>query len=180
MFENQYTVDVKRYIRWYCPPASQRKGFKLWMILLAASSAATALGFILRAGDKFTSIGLLMMFIGFYRGVLFDTMYARRQFYALCRSIDKGVEQQWTRYNIANRDGIESYTDDELCLSMRWEEVDCIREDENHLDIYAAEQLVRFEKDSFTKGTAEEMTKWLRLNHPAIPLESGVPIYLAQ
>ena len=41
MFENYYTVDVKRYIGWYAPPAAKRRGFKLWMGILALSAVMT-------------------------------------------------------------------------------------------------------------------------------------------
>lgn len=142
-------------------------------------AAATLLGYMLDAGDKVLSICWLMLFISCYRGLFFDTMYAQRQFYSLCRSINKGVEQQWTRHNLATAEGIESYTDDELCLFLRWEEVDAVREDANHLDIYAAEQLVRFEKDSFVTGTAEELVQWLGEKLPHIAIERGKPLYLS-
>lgn len=178
MFENKYTVDVKRYVKWYAPPVAQRKGFRLWAVLFVLSAAATLLGYIFNAGDKALSICWLMLFISCYRGLFFDTMYAQRQFYSLCRSINKGVEQQWTRHNLATAEGIESYTDDELCLFLRWEEVDAVREDANHLDIYAAEQLVRFEKDSFVTGTAEELVQWLGEKLPHIAIERGKPLYL--
>ena len=178
MFENYYTVDVKRYIGWYAPPVTKRRGFKLWMGILALSAVMTLMGYILNAGGKIISIGWMLMFIGCYRGLFFDQVYARRQFYAICRSMDKGGEQLWTRRNIAHADGVESYTDDAICLSIRWNEVDRIREDEHHVDIHSGENIVRFEKDSFIEGTADEFSLWLEEKLPNISIERGIPQYL--
>lgn len=101
-----------------------------------------------------------------------------RQFYAICRSMDKGGEQLWTRRNIAHADGVESYTDDMICLSIRWDEVDRIREDEHHVDIHSGENVVRFEKDSFVEGAADEFGLWLEGELPNISIERGIPLYL--
>ncbi len=179
MFENQYTVDVKRYISWYAPPVTKRRGFKLWMGILALSTAMTLMGYIFNAGGKIISIGWMLMFIGCYRGFFFDRVYAKRQFYAICRSMDKGAEQQWKRRNVLHHNGVDSFTDDKLCAALKWEDVDRIREDRHHVDIHGGDDVIRFEKDSFVKGTAEEFILYLEEKLPHISIERGTPLYLS-
>ena len=70
------------------------------------------------------------------------------------------------------------YTDDMICLSIRWDEVDRIREDEHHVDIHSGENVIRFEKDSFVEGAADECDLWLEEKLPNIAIERGMPLYL--
>ena len=74
MFESSYTMDLKRFIRWYAPPVSQQKHFKLWMLLLILSSVGTILFHVFQMGEKYISLGWLMIFISCYRGLFFDIL----------------------------------------------------------------------------------------------------------
>lgn len=178
MFESSYVVDLRRFVRWYAPPVRQQKHFRLWMLVLAASIIGTILCYTQSLGDRYASLGWLMIFISLYRGVFFDVLYARRQFYASCRCFGRGKEQCWPRRSVADGSGVSCYMDDELCLSFPWEKVELWREDAQHLDFVSGQQVARFEKDSFTVGSAEALADWVRAQHPDIPAESGKTIYL--
>lgn len=178
MFICSYTVDLRRFVRWYAPPVRQQKHFRLWMVILAASVAGTILCHTLALGDRYASLGWLMIFISLYRGLFFDILYARRQFYASCRALGRGQERCWQRRCVAEESGVSCYTEGELTLSLPWEKVELCREDAMHLDFVCGGQTARFEKDGFTQGSAEALADWVRQTHPRIPWESGKPIYL--
>lgn len=130
-------------------------------------------------GDKIISICVLMLFISVYRGLFFDSMFARRQFYAICRSMGKGSIQSWERHSVADEAGITSYTDDAVCTSFLWADITAAKEDSRHIDIYAGDEVVRFEKDSFTAGTGAEFILWLEEKLPNVTIERGKPLYLS-
>lgn len=178
MFESSYIVDLRRFVRWYAPPVRQQKHFRLWMLVLAVSIVGTILCYVLVLGDRYASLGWLMIFISLYRGVFFDVLYARRQFYASCRYVGRGKENCWPRRSVADESGVTCYMDDEVCLSIPWEKAELCREDALHLDIVSGQQVARFEKDSFTCGSAEALREWIQQNHPQLPWESGKAIYL--
>ncbi len=167
MFQVKYHMDGKLYRQWTCPPIHKVRGFWFWMALLAVSTPAM---FYLRAIDgpiRLQSLSSMAMLVAVYRGILFRPMYADKQFRVICMDHEK-PNSGWDSRVDLDEVGLSNYMDEELLNRVTWDQVQYVIETGSYVDFVVAGEFIRLPRNSFTKGSAEELLGWLKENHAEV------------
>lgn len=164
MFENRYVLNAKLYRAWTAPIFYRTKYFWIMLAVFLSGAAGTIVFYTVGASDKWKALGLLMMFIGLYRGVFFDWITADKQFRVMSA---KSGRKEWScRIVIGNT--IRMFMDDKLNNEVYFGQIKTFTEGRSYFDLGAERDNVRLDKAGFTKGTPEEFKAWMLAEHPEI------------
>lgn len=171
MFENVYIMDIKRYQRWTAPIVHKAKGFWIWMSVLALGTVGTIYFYTHDVSMRWQGLGLMLMLIGVYRGLLFRKMLAGKQF-KLMRA-HSGMREWECKVVVGNT--IRLFINNEPNNEVFFKQVEKFVEAKSYFDMKVENDFVRLDKACFTKGTADEFKAWMAAEHPEIPYEEEAP-----
>lgn len=167
MFENQYTMDIKRYRRWTAPVFYKVKSFWPWMVILAIGLVGAI--FFRNEDTKFNweSLGYMLVLISVYRAVFFRYMLAGKQFKMM--RVQNGVKEWQCKVCVGNT--IRLFTNGEMNNEVFWKQVEKFVEAKSYFDLKVDNDFVRLDKNCFTKGDADSFKAWMQAEHGDIPYE---------
>lgn len=171
MFQNEYCMDINRYRRWTSPILTKAKGFRFWLLLTLIGLFSICMLYAIGARQNFKTTALLITSAAFYRGFLFRSMYANKQFRLLSAQFKK---RSWMT-KIVISDTIQLYMDGELNNEVQWSQVDKLVEAKSYFDLEVNGDFLRLDKAKFTQGDAESFLAYLKERHPEIPYQEEKP-----
>ena len=164
MFENRYVMNAKLYRRWMVPVFYRTKFFWIMLAVFLTGTVSTVVFYSTGASDKWKTLGLLMMFIGLYRGMCFDWITADKQFKIMSARSGK---KQWDCRIVIGRT-IRMFMDEKLNNEVFFGSIKTFTEGKSYFDLGAEQDRVRLDKAGFVKGTAEDFKAWMLSEHPEI------------
>lgn len=171
MFQNEYIMDINRYRHWTSPILTKAKGFRFWLLLTLVGLPTICVLYAIGARQSFKTTALLITLVAFYRGFLFRSMYANKQFRLLSAQFKK---KTWMT-KIVISDTIQLYMDGKLNNEVQWSQVDKLVEAKSYFDLEVDGDYLRLDKAKFTQGDAESFLTYMKEQHPEIPYQEEKP-----
>lgn len=167
MFENVYTMNLKRYRKWTAPVFYRVKSFWFWVVIFIIGVIGAV--FFRNEDTKLNweSLGYMLALIGVYRGVFFRYMLAGKQF-KLMRA-QNGVKEWECKVVVGNT--IRLYVNDNFNNEIFWKQVEKVVEAKSYFDLCVDNDFARLDKSCFTKGDVDSFREFIKTEHPELTIE---------
>lgn len=177
MFENEYVMDHKRYEKWTVPKFWCVPLFYVWMVVFFISIFGIWYFTKNNVSKRWVSLAALMAFVSIYRAIPRRWMAQNKQYRVTAQQYFN--EKPWTCRIVISNNYIEQYLNGKLDNTIGWDQIKKYIEGKSHILLGTGNgrEGIMLDKDSFTKGKAEDLKIYVRNQHPTIIFEKEVPAY---
>lgn len=176
MFVNEYEMTRKRFLLWSVPKFYRIAYFYIWGAVFVFSAVAWFYFAHHDVAVRWETLAAFMCLISFYRGVAFRYMAVDKQYRLTKENMYKDVP--WMCKVEVNDGGIRVSANGKLQAYVKWDRIEAFNEAESFYDLKVKDgDQARLDKESFTKGDAEGLKKYMKEKHPDIPWGIVPPAY---
>lgn len=179
MFENEYTMDSKRYCKWMVPICYKLPIFYVWLGVFIVST----IGLIyfktheMVNANRWITVAVFLMFISFYRAIPRRWMVANKQYRLMKQKYFN--DKDWQCKNVITNRYIELYLNGKQNNTVGWDEIKEFREAKTYFNLSTGNgrEGVMLDKECFTKGNVVDFKEYMKREHSDIPYKQEEPAY---
>lgn len=172
MYVNEYEMTWQKYVKWTVPKFYTLPIFYVYMFILIVSIVSLKYFDIFNIETRWKTLAAFLIFIAIYRGIFFKYLRAIKQFVAI-KDKQFGKDKWMCKTEILD-DVIVLYLNNRENNRVSFDKIKKVSIAKTYIALKSENEFEKIiiDKNSFTKGNAEDFINDLKLKHKKLIFEN--------